>query len=125
MRWNCWIAVALLVSLSACKTRRASPPAQTFPGASGKSRQISHPDGTIVTPAQPKVGRISLVNPSGRYVIVTYAVGVLPARESRLNVYRGGLKVAELRVTDFSRDLNAAADIVAGECQVGDEVREN
>lgn len=43
----------------------------------------------------------------------------------RLNVYRNGLKVGELKVTGPQRDNNTVADIVAGECQVGDEVRED
>jgi hypothetical protein len=47
----------------------------------------------------------------------------LPAIERKLEVYRTGLKVAEVRITGPSRDLNTVADIVAGECQPGDEVR--
>ena len=118
------MALVLVLALTACASRRkAESSSQTFPA--GQTPAPSAPGGTIVTPARPKSGRITLVNPSARYVIVTFSLGQLPARESRLQVYRDGLKVAELKVTDFILDINAAADIVAGECQVGDEVREN
>ena len=70
--------------------------------------------------------RIASVNPTARHVVVTYAVGLpLPSRDARLSVYRAGLKVAEVKVSKERLDVNVVADIVAGECQVGDEVREN
>jgi hypothetical protein len=77
-----------------------------------------------VTPSQQRAGRISSVNPGARYVVITYSVGVpLPAIEQRLNVYRAGLKVAEVRVSKEQVDVNTVADIITGECKVGDEVR--
>jgi hypothetical protein len=45
--------------------------------------------------------------------------------DRRLNVYRGGLKVAELKVSKERIDVNTIADLVAGECRIGDEVRED
>jgi hypothetical protein len=135
----------MFLTLTACASRRERGNSQVFPGdpgsdsaAPGKGSSkappqpvppansgssASNPGGTIVTPATPKVGRVTLVNASARYVIVTFSVGQLPVRDARLNVYRDGLKVAELKITDFVRDINAAADIMAGECRVGDEVR--
>jgi hypothetical protein len=65
------------------------------------------------------------VNASARYVIVTYSLGQVPAARSRLTAYRDGLKVAELVVSDLSRDINIVADIVAGECKAGDEIRDH
>ncbi len=141
MIWNGGWALALALGLTACASRPGAEPSQNFPtGKSPKStsapavtsattaapKALPAPDAgpTIVTPSSARVGRISLVNGSARYVIVTYAVGELPSRDSRLYVFRDGLKVAELKVTDFSRDINAAADIEAGDCKVGDEVRE-
>jgi hypothetical protein len=124
MSWQRSMALLIVLSMTACAARRKSESSsESFPV--GQTPASSAPGGTIVTPARPKSGRITLVNPSARYVIVTFSLGQLPARESRLYVYRDGLKVAELKVTDFSRDINAVADIVAGECQVGDEVRQN
>ncbi|MBN2505862.1 MAG: hypothetical protein JXQ71_04125 [Verrucomicrobia bacterium] len=68
-------------------------------------------------------GKISLVNPNARYVVVSYPVGALPELGRRLNVFRNGLKVGEIKITGPQRDLNIVADIVAGQCQRGDEVR--
>jgi hypothetical protein len=79
----------------------------------------------IVNPVTGTNGRIVRVNLSTRYVIVSYSFGNVPAANRRLNVYRHGLKVAEIKINDFRRDTNTVADIVAGECQVGDEVRED
>jgi hypothetical protein len=80
----------------------------------------------IVTPGQASTGRIASVNPTARHVVITYSVGLpLPAQERVLTVYRGGLKVAELKVSKERIDVNVVADIIKGECQVGDEVREN
>ncbi|MEY2408395.1 MAG: hypothetical protein QOF48_1065 [Verrucomicrobiota bacterium] len=81
------------------------------------------PPTLIVNPATSTAGRIVRVNPATRYVIVSYAFGNVPAADRRLNVYRQGLKVAEIKINEFRRDTNIVADIVAGECQVGDEVR--
>lgn len=118
MHWNCWNLLALLLLLSGCASRP-----KTGPSSSPADRPNSGPGSTIVTPAEPSIGRITLVRASAGYVIVTYTLGQLPARDSRLQVYRNGLKVAELKVTDLSRDVNAVAEVLAGECQVNDEVR--
>ncbi len=83
------------------------------------------PATVIVTPTQGRAGRIASVHPTGHFVVITYPVGVpLPPAERRLNVYRAGLKVAEVKVDARSIDVNTVADIVAGECEVGDEVRD-
>jgi hypothetical protein len=65
------------------------------------------------------------VNSNGRFVVLSYPLGALPAVERRLNVYRGGLKVGEVRVSHWQLDNLAVADILAGECRVGDEARED
>ena len=79
-----------------------------------------------MTPAEGNRGRIVSVNPTARHVVVTYPIGlVLPPEDRQLNVYRAGLKVAELKVSKERIDVNLVADITSGECQVGDEVRED
>lgn len=64
-----------------------------------------------------------MLNPSARFVVITFPIGGVPDIERRLNVYRDGLKVAELKVTGPQRDNNTVADIVAGEPRVNDAVR--
>ena len=79
---------------------------------------------TIITPEFSQTGRITSVNPAARFVVITYPVGIpLPEPERRLGAYRAGLKVGEIKITGPSRDLNTVADIIAGECRVGDEIR--
>lgn len=68
-------------------------------------------------------GVVARVNLNARYVVATFPLGEVPQIERRLNVYRGGLKVAEIKVTGPQRDNSTVADILAGEVQVNDEVR--
>jgi len=77
----------------------------------------------IVTPGQQLTGRLASVNPAGRFVIVTFPLGRMPRIEQRFSIYRNGLKVGEIKISGPQRDVNIAADIIAGECRVGDEVK--
>lgn len=127
MRWDCFLAIAVvgIVSLAGCARKNAEPWAHPVP-----TEPASKPSTVIVTPAESRAGKITTLNPTGQYVVITYPVGVpLPLAERRLNVYRAGLKVAELKAGGNSprerRDVHLTADIMAGECRVGDEVREN
>src|SRR5258706_1488939 len=78
----------------------------------------------IVTPGQATTGRVASVNTAGRFVVLTFPLGTMPALEKRMSVYRSGLKVGEVKITGPQLDINIDADIVTGECRVGDEVRE-
>lgn len=124
MRWDClWLAGTL--AFAGCAHHE---PELVFPDRTGAAPAgaAAKPSAVIVTPAPFNAGRITSVNPAARYVVITYPVGVpLPAIERKLDVYRSGLKVAEIKITGPSRDLNTVADITAGECQPGDEVRGN
>ena len=125
-----WLLLLLFLGLASCAGTKSSvartsgqrqaspPPAATTPAPANRS-------GVIVTPAVVLKGKVALVNPAARSAILTFALGQLPRLESRLNVYRSGLKVGEVKITGPRRDINIAADLVAGECQVGDEVRDD
>ncbi|MBI3192196.1 MAG: hypothetical protein HYZ36_05970, partial [Pedosphaera parvula] len=52
-------------------------------------------------------------------------LGRPPVVDQRVNLYRKGQKVGEVRISSQSRNNNFAADIMAGEARVGDEAREN
>ena len=124
---RCWIGLAFALLLgSGCASQQRGRASQSFP-VTGRpdSRTGPKPGPIIVTPAGSDSGRITSVNASARFVVITYPVGTLPGPERRLNVYRSGLKVAELKVTGPSQDINTVADILAGECEAGDEVRED
>jgi hypothetical protein len=78
----------------------------------------------IVTPETGLVGKVETANQNLRYVVLSFPIGHLPAMEQRLNVYRHGLKVGEVKVTGPQIEDNVVADIVDGDSGPGDEVRD-
>ena len=93
--------------------------------------RVSHPatnaptaDTFTVTPEEGLHGRVASVNVSLRFVVLTFPIGQMPPMDDHLNVYRSGLKVAELTITGPQKDDNTVADIVSGDPITGDEVRE-
>ena len=78
----------------------------------------------IVTPENGLVGQVAHVNTGGRFVVLNFPVGRLPTLEQRLSLYRKGLKVGEVKVTGPQYDDNVVADLLAGDSEVGDQVRE-
>lgn len=79
--------------------------------------------GPILTPDLKLSGTVVSVNSVGRFVVLRFAGGSLPAVGQELSVYRQGLKVGEVMISGPQRDDHIVADIVAGEARVGDEVR--
>ena len=78
-----------------------------------------------VTLDEAVLGTVVSVNPTLRFLVMDFPVRKLPVLEQRLNVYRNGQKVGEVKVTGPGRDTTIAGDIIVGEAQVGDEVRED
>ena len=76
----------------------------------------------IVTPENVLRGKIATANQAGRFVVLTFPIGHLPALQQRLNVYRTGVKVGEVKVSGPQLDDNVVADVIAGEAEPGDEV---
>jgi hypothetical protein len=70
-------------------------------------------------------GKVLFVNAALRFLVMDFPVRRLPVLDQRLNVYRNGQKVGQVKVTGPARDTNIAGDITAGEAQPGDEVRED
>ena len=64
-------------------------------------------------------------NPQLRFVVMDFPLRRTPALEQRLNVYRDGQKVGEVKVSGPARDTTIAGDVMVGEARVGDEVRED
>ncbi len=69
------------------------------------------------------VGKVTKVNTEGRFVVMTFPIGHLPALQQRLGVYRNGLKIGEIRVTGPQLDDSVVGDILAGDAQTEDDVR--
>ena len=104
------------------KHRSQKPP----PAATGTFDEsgISATGKMVVTPENGLVGKVALVNPTARFVVLNFPVGRLPAMEQHLFLYRTGLKVGEVKVTGPQYDDNIVADIVAGDSESGDQVRD-
>ncbi|HTY89236.1 MAG TPA: hypothetical protein VMB80_17445 [Candidatus Acidoferrum sp.] len=78
----------------------------------------------IVTPDNSLTAKVVSYNAAGRFVVLGFPVGQMPRLEQSLFLYRIGLKVGEVRITGPQRENNIVADLVTGEAQVGDEVRD-
>jgi len=108
-----------------CAGHKTGPP-PVAASSSGPSSQFAPLAGEklIVTPENGLQGKVAKVNMSGWFVILNFPVGHLPRLEQQLNVYRLGLKVGEVKVTGPQRDDNIVGDLISGEAQTGDEVRD-
>lgn len=91
-----------------------------------KSASPSPPAGpqAIVTPDESFTARVVSVNTVGRFVVLSFPAEPLPRLQQSLFLYRSGLKVAEVKVTGPAEDENIVADLVTGDAQIGDEVRD-
>jgi hypothetical protein len=121
MRTPLWYLL-LAFALAGCRSQPKDP-RQNFP----LPKQSNVPTVTepIITIAGPSRGRVASVNQSARFVVLRFPIGFMPAIDRRFSVYRQGLKVGELRVSGPQYDNNTVADIIAGNCRVGDEARED
>lgn len=105
--------------LSACGGKRPQSNS-SFPTAKTTRTPTNS---VIVTPGGSLPGKIVSFNPNGRFAVLRFPLGDMPTVEQRLGVFRDGLKVGELKVSGPQRDTLTIADLVAGECRAGDEVR--
>jgi hypothetical protein len=79
----------------------------------------------IVTPDNSLTARVVVYNASVRYVVLSFPVGQMPKPDQSLFLYRDGMKVGEVKIdSSQQRDNFIVADLVTGEAQVGDEVRD-
>ena len=85
---------------------------------------VNKPAATIVTPDNSLAGNVVSYNDVGRFVVLNFPAGRMPKMEQHLFLYRSGLKVAEINVTGPQSDDNTVADLVSGEAQIGDDVRD-
>ena len=79
----------------------------------------------IVTPDSSLTARVARYNAAGRFVVLSFPVGQMPKLEQSLFLYRDGVKVGEVKITGpQDNNNNIVADLVTGEAQVGDDVRD-
>lgn len=99
-------------------------PATATPAQQPAQTPVTPPSHAVVTPDNSLSGKVVTYNSVGRFVVLRFPVGQLPKNGQALFVYRGGLKVGELKISGEQRDNFVVADIVNGEAQPGDDVRD-
>src|ERR1051326_8147118 len=97
-----------------------TPPAQYQPPQNSGSQPT--PNATV-TPENALVGKVKRVNPAARFVVLSFPIGQLPAPDQQFGVYRRGLKVGEIKITTQQLNEYIVADILEGDAEEGDEVR--
>ena len=78
----------------------------------------------IVTPDTSLVAKVVSVNTIGRFVVLNFPSGQLPKLQSSVFLYRAGLKVAEIKITGPQDGNNTVGDVISGEANAGDNVRD-
>ena len=121
------LVISLLVSsltLAGCATNnsKATNAAKKKTPATSKARAANQK--STLAPTLQLSGKVASVNSELRFVVLDFSVGDMPGINQRLGVYRAGQKVAQVKVTGPQSDTNIVADIIEGEAQVGDEVRQ-
>ena len=96
------------------------PQAVPPPVAAPRSNPNPQP---AITPDAGIAGRIKSVNPTARFVILSFPPGELPAPDQQFSVYRGGQKVGVIKITNQKLNGLVVADILEGDAQEGDDVR--
>ena len=98
-------------------------PAVPAPSVSGHGL-VSTNAPLIITPEEEElIGKVASVNANLRFVVITFPVSRMAAIGQRLNVYRHGLKVGEVKISGPQSDDSSVADIIAGDAEAGDAVR--
>jgi hypothetical protein len=111
------LSAALL--LTGCMHHKPAPgPAEPAPPVMSQP-----PPSAVIKPDLQATGRVAMVNAEARFVVISYPPGSALPTDQRLNVYRNGEKVGEIKVTGPQHENNTVADIVSGDVQLHDEVR--
>jgi hypothetical protein len=78
----------------------------------------------VVTPEAGQTAKVISVNNIGRFVVLNFPAGQLPKLQSSLFLYRAGLKVAEIKITGPEDGNNTVGDLISGDANPGDTVRD-
>jgi len=96
-------------------------PTATPKPATARSKSASQ---VIVTPDDSLAAKVLKVNTVGRFVVLNFPDGRLPKLDQHLFLYRDGLKTAEVKVVGPQQETSIVADIISGDAQAGDTVRD-
>ena len=134
------VLAVVVINLSGCAwTKRHTPwhhepkPATPVPAPAAAPApapaDTSHAHATahapgIVTPSNSLSATVLRVNDIGRFVVLNFPDGHMPRMDQHLFLYRAGLKMAEVKVVGPQQDTSIVADIISGDAQEGDSVRD-
>jgi hypothetical protein len=111
----------MIVGLLASGCASSKPTAKTSPIPQAAAVPATEP---IVTPDNSLAAKVVSYDSVGRFVVLSFPVGQMPKVDQTLFLYRSGLKVAEIKITGPQNENDIVADLVTGDAQVGDEVRD-
>jgi len=122
------LLLVLLATGCAHKKRQATPAVgnfSTLPGVAETTPTVTTlgKQSPIATPESGLIGKVVSVNPTARFVVLSFPLGRLPTTEQQFSVYRRGLKVGDIKITNQQLNEYIVADILDGDAEAGDEVR--
>jgi hypothetical protein len=118
-----FVVVLSGILLTGCKHARPSDSDSATSKKETKTRTEKAAAQPKSTPVQESSGRVASVNSNLRFVVIDFSMNPLPPADQHMNVYRQGQKVGEVKISKESSKGIIAADITAGDAQIGDEVR--
>ena len=78
----------------------------------------------MVTPDNSLTAKVVRYNSVGRFVVLSFPVGQMPQNGQAFFLYRNGMKIGQVKITGPQRDNDTVADLIEGDAQQGDDVRE-
>jgi len=97
---------------------------QPATGATSTTKPAPATTSAIVTPDDSLAAKVVSVNTVGRFVVLNFPEGRMPKPEQHFYLYRAGLKAAEVKIDGAPADTLIVADILTGDAQAGDTVRD-
>jgi hypothetical protein len=88
------------------------------------SKPVAKASSMIITPDASLAAKVVRYNSTGRFVVLNFPASQMAGMGQSLFLYHNGLKAGEVKITGPQRDSNVVADLVTGNAQVGDEVRD-
>jgi len=119
LRFPVCCLLATFVAVGCMHHRVATPPLTPTPGVPPSTNMA-----TIVTPDNSLSAKVVGYNSVGRFVVLSFPVGQMPSNGQTFFIYRAGLKVGQIRITGPQQDNDTVADIIEGDAQKGDDVRD-
>jgi hypothetical protein len=102
----------------------ANEPAPAPKTKAKASKQKQNQSQLIVTPDDTLAAKVMTVNTVGRFVVLNFPEGQMPKMDEHMYLYRAGLKTAEVKIVGPQQDTSIVADIISGDAQKGDTVRD-